>query len=635
MKEQLLRGLLDISLGPVEQMSSHLLKVIYDITGGKRCSLWKISYSKQFLSVQAREGYHSLSQEREEFILPMQDSLLGYLTTKLLNDKKEYLDIDSIREPEYWEKIRHQQFADELKLERMIVVSIPTLPVSSNESPEIEAILVIYPKDKEGFKSGCTEIIRKYFSLALSRLNSIRREQLAYDIAQVYEKKATKDLASILHPIIRDVLKKYLQYEGCSIFQWDPYLNRLFLIQAITEIECPPWWTQERQPKRSDVFYLLDEGLTGTIAKNQKPLIFDEVDCQRFPDCLKHKWQEKTDHPATTFAGISIMKPSRPKKLLGVIRFTNKLNPLLSFVDYFNRLDIELIQHACRMIALYMEEEQNEQLHATIAKQMVHELMTPAVAVRGTAHRLLKKWSSLLQDQQERKINDWINSILDHIEFQITQLRNIQLIRNVGRSSRHSHYQVDKKFDFQKDIIAPCKKMLVPVTAGKSLSFDKIVLKGNFPELWVDKYAFQEIFFNLLTNAFKYRDQQNDDSFQILIKSHGREMYNIPKEARGNENNRMQRLKGFLLTIEDHGISIDSAQKDRIFELGYRTPRAEQLEVRGLGIGLTIVEQILKDFYGNIWVTQFKKPTEFDIFLPEKLQDNTYIEDNDWKSDEF
>jgi len=628
MKEKLLRALLDVSLGNVEGMLPKLLHSIYEVTPCKKCSLWKINYQEKFLSIQAAEGYHSTFQNRSKCILHINDdNLLGYYTANLLKDKKAdktttCFDISSTEVMEYWKKIKHKECAKKPDLDRMIVIAIPTLPTSNSEQVRTETILAIYPKNDSDFKSGCPEIIRDYFSLALSRLNLTRHEQLVQDIKHVYEKRATKDLASILYPIVNKELKKYFNYEGCSVFQWDSLLNRLALVQT-TGIDKPA--------RKNEIFYYLDEGLTGFIAKDKKQLIIDDLDEERPKDCLEHKWQEKIKNSAKTFAGIPIMSPSRSNELLGVIRFTNKLNPLVpSIVDYFNKQDIALIQHACSLIALYMEAEQNERIHITVTKKMAHEMMTPAVAIRGTTRRLSRKWKDPLFLSQGQ-VDSYLSSISDHIELQIALTRNIELTKRIG-ISRQNHYQIGK-YDLQKDIIEHSKNLVIPTVANLKLFFDKIHIESPFPQLFIDKFAFQQVFFNMLTNAIKYRDLKAPNEFKIVIKNYGLKIYEIPNNAQGYTENIGKKQSGFLFSIEDHGMGIESKQKDKIFQMGYRIHGIEKREVRGLGMGLTIVGEILKDFYCNIWLTNFGNPTRFDIFLPEKLQSGDYIETDEWKAE--
>lgn len=621
--EKLLDGLLKVSLGTAEHMLSDFLKVIYDVTECKMCSLWKINHDRRFLSVQERKGYTSVSQDRGEFILAMDSSLLGYLTNEILKNKESSLDIHSMKEPKYWQKIKRKEFANMLGLDRIIVISIPTLSASINEKPSIETILAIYPKDNDSFKNGCIDIIRGYLSLTLSRLNSIKREQITQNITEIYEKKVAKDLVSILEPITTNELKKYIEYEGCSVFQWDPFLNRLSLVQTTGMEE-----KDNKQNKKSDIFYYLDEGITGYIAKKKETLVYVDLDVERPKECLQHKWQEKTEHSAKTFIGIPIMSPSRSNELLGVIRFTNKLNQLEpSIVDYFNEQDIALIKQACNLIALYMEGGQNERIHTTVAKKMAHEMMTPTVAIRGTTSRLLRKWN--VTSFPKAKIDSYLKSILDHVELQIALTRNVQFSGRID-TSRQAYYQIGR-CDFQKEVIEHSKKLVIPTAVTSRLSFDQIFIKGLFPQLFIDKYAFQQIFFNLLTNSIKYRDMKLPNEFKIIIESYGIETYQIPEDAQGYEKNKGQKQRGFLFSIKDYGIGIASDQKSKIFQMGYRIYNVEKVDIRGLGMGLAVVEQILKDFYGNIWLAEFENPTEFKIFLPKTLRGNQYTKTDEWK----
>jgi signal transduction histidine kinase len=56
------------------------------------------------------------------------------------------------------------------------------------------------------------------------------------------------------------------------------------------------------------------------------------------------------------------------------------------------------------------------------------------------------------------------------------------------------------------------------------------------------------------------------------------------------------------ISVADQGIGMERDEVNRIFEKFYRTKRAEQSGEMGTGIGLSIVEQIVKSHGGSIHV---------------------------------
>ena len=76
---------------------------------------------------------------------------------------------------------------------------------------------------------------------------------------------------------------------------------------------------------------------------------------------------------------------------------------------------------------------------------------------------------------------------------------------------------------------------------------------------------------------------------------------------------------------------INEKDKDRIFLLGVRSENAQKTNSEGYGIGLHVVNQILRDFGGKISVKQCSNPTIFEIKLPHLLYSNNYLNSKEWK----
>ncbi|MAZ27915.1 MAG: two-component sensor histidine kinase [Cytophagaceae bacterium] len=73
--------------------------------------------------------------------------------------------------------------------------------------------------------------------------------------------------------------------------------------------------------------------------------------------------------------------------------------------------------------------------------------------------------------------------------------------------------------------------------------------------------------------------------------------------------------KQAILTIEDNGKNLTSAQAKQIFEKFYRVPKGNQHDVKGFGIGLYYTQKIIEGHQGTITV-ELKDSTNFKITLP-------------------
>ena len=616
----LLKSLLKASHAPNEKVLDALLGAVSSEIPSIMCSLWKLNLNSKIASLLSRIDYSPPDGRLREFVHPLEGSLIGHILEKSNLEKKLYYKI-CVKNKYFRNLHKSPKRIDDLHLDNLI--SIP-IPCHDSEWYEKEAILNIYTKENFKFNQNLAEIIVDQFSLIFSRLRLINKESLTSEIIDIYEQRGAKDLASVLHPIITSTLRKYIRYEGSSIFLWDKLWNRLSLTQT-TGIAT--------KPKKEKVYYYLGEGLTGKIAEFKKPAIIDDlknITNPLFEDCHEIKWIERTERAGKSFMGIPIMSPSRPDELLGVIRFTNCLNRVGNAIDCFSMQDYDLVKHACNLIALYMEYDINEKVSAAFAKQMAHEMLAPAVAIRGSADRLYKNWNN--NRLPDRKIKDYLSSIFDHADLQISLSRNIQYAwQGSGTSSKKQRYQISE-FCLHDDVIKSCHKLIIPLARRESLQFSNIKIVGSFPKVYIDKFAFQQIFFNILINAIKYRHVDRPQSFSVEIKCLDKGHFEVPDTASKKNTTTTSRKHGLVIQVKDEGTGVPAAESEKIFLLGYRKKDIEKTDVRGLGLGLAVARSLLSDFYSSIWLENTNNPTVFNIFLPSELFSKKYVYESDWNN---
>ena len=113
-------------------------------------------------------------------------------------------------------------------------------------------------------------------------------------------------------------------------------------------------------------------------------------------------------------------------------------------------------------------------------------------------------------------------------------------------------------------------------------------------DLWADIQHLRNAIQNLIENAIKYNEQEP----RITINTR-------------NETNH------FILSIQDNGIGIPAEEQRRIFDKFYRVSTGNVHQVKGFGLGLSYVKQIVEAHGGAISVDS--KPGEgskFSIVLP-------------------
>lgn len=103
-------------------------------------------------------------------------------------------------------------------------------------------------------------------------------------------------------------------------------------------------------------------------------------------------------------------------------------------------------------------------------------------------------------------------------------------------------------------------------------------VRGDFPSLSARKIKLQQVFMNLVSNAFKYNDK-SDKQVEVGCDRQG---------------------KMYSFYVKDNGPGIEKAYHEKIFII-FQTLNARD-EVESRGVGLAIVKKIVEEEGGRIWV---------------------------------
>ena len=114
--------------------------------------------------------------------------------------------------------------------------------------------------------------------------------------------------------------------------------------------------------------------------------------------------------------------------------------------------------------------------------------------------------------------------------------------------------------------------------------------------IFVDETNFQNVIYNLLDNAVKYRKQ--DEPLNIYMRTWNDDEW-------------------LYLSIEDTGLGIKKENLKRIFEKFYRVHTGNVHDAKGFGLGLAYVKKIVELHDGSITAeSELGKGTKFTIKLP-------------------
>jgi signal transduction histidine kinase len=110
-----------------------------------------------------------------------------------------------------------------------------------------------------------------------------------------------------------------------------------------------------------------------------------------------------------------------------------------------------------------------------------------------------------------------------------------------------------------------------------------------------DETHLTNVFTNLIDNAIKYRKEENA-WIKITVNTH---------------------FSKILITVEDNGIGIQKKNQKKIFTKFFREPTGNIHTVKGFGLGLNYVKQVIETLHGNIQIESTPGiGTQFLVTLP-------------------
>ncbi len=241
---------------------------------------------------------------------------------------------------------------------------------------------------------------------------------------------------------------------------------------------------------------------------------------------------------------------------------------------------------AYTLIIIFRQKKVSE-MKTDFINNMTHEFKTPVATIMiaseslkdpdiNADHKRVQKLANIIYDENVR-LGNHIERVLDlaRLEKETLKLDQVEvhindLVSAVTDSMQLRMQNIGGKFSID-------------------LAATKDIVIG-------DELHFSNVFYNLLDNAIKY--------------SKGDLHVNINSKNVGDT---------IVVTIADNGIGMSRDHLQKIFDQFYRIPTGNVHNVKGFGLGLSYVQDILRRLNGKITVRSEKdKGTTFEVILPIK-----------------
>jgi two-component system phosphate regulon sensor histidine kinase PhoR len=262
--------------------------------------------------------------------------------------------------------------------------------------------------------------------------------------------------------------------------------------------------------------------------------------------------------------------------------FQNHLATLLLFAALFTSV---IIAAFVLTIKTMLSQNKLSEIKSDFINNMTHEFKTPIATIQLATDALnnekvisnqeqIKYYSSIIKEEN-RRMNKQVEKILqaaqlekDEIKLQYKKINVHDIIKKVAEYTKLQMEEIGATFTLH-------------------LNAEKMFINA-------DEVHFTNILFNLVDNATKYSNENPVIEFST--------------ENVGNQIN---------ISIKDNGIGMDKETQNHIFEKFYRAHTGNLHNVKGFGLGLTYVKNIVDAHKGKIVVqSELGHGSTFTISLP-------------------
>ncbi|OOQ60440.1 PAS domain-containing sensor histidine kinase [Mucilaginibacter pedocola] len=210
-----------------------------------------------------------------------------------------------------------------------------------------------------------------------------------------------------------------------------------------------------------------------------------------------------------------------------------------------------------------------------------HELKTPLTTIKGYVQIMQRLLPSDISD----KFKDILKKTGIYVERLNTLIADLLDMSRIQTGNIELHRET---FDFDKAIHEAVENIQAATKTHQ------IIIKGSATNSYTgDESHIVQVINNLLSNAIKYSPES--DEVEVYL----------------------SKVSNFLkVAVKDKGMGIKIEDQKKIFDRFFRVGEIQQ-RFPGMGIGLYVCEQIIKNHGGTLWVeSEFGQGSTFSFTLP-------------------
>ena len=271
------------------------------------------------------------------------------------------------------------------------------------------------------------------------------------------------------------------------------------------------------------------------------------------------------------------------------VTFPKKNNHILSGISSILLLSlffifIIIVAFSSSLYQLIKQKKISE-IKTDFINNMTHEFKTPIATINLALDSI--KNPKIISDND--KVLRYVNMIRDENKRMHTQVENVLRISRLEKNQ----LSISKEIIDVHDVIEDAINHVSLIIDDKSGTIKKH-FKAITAELPGNEFHLTNVVVNMLENSIKY--------------SEGPPIIDVYTESTN---------KFFILKIKDEGIGMSKNVQKNVFDKFYREQRGNIHDVKGHGLGLAYVKEIVEKHHGTVFVESEKgKGSIFTVKLP-------------------
>ncbi|HEV8285567.1 MAG TPA: HAMP domain-containing sensor histidine kinase [Chitinophagaceae bacterium] len=228
---------------------------------------------------------------------------------------------------------------------------------------------------------------------------------------------------------------------------------------------------------------------------------------------------------------------------------------------------------------------------------ITHELKTP-IATVGVAIEALRNFNAIHDPQRTKEYLDISANELQRLSLLVDKVLKLSMFEKKEVELKKEPFDMHQLVD---EVLSIMKLQFEKQQANVSVKTE-----GNDFTIEADRLHITSVLYNLLDNALKY--SQENPVIEVKLSA-------LPRDI-------------IELKVSDNGIGIAKEYRQKVFEKFFRVPMGDKHNIKGYGLGLSYVSEIVKRHMGYITVdSELGKGTTFTVKLPRKEADVIYFDD--------